>query len=519
MLEVAGKRLEAGVLREVVEEIVKQHDALRMRYRRVAVEQRGQAGEATLNDEQVEQAAQDDRQGDEQQQEWQQWCALTASDYPAPVCLHLDLSSLSDVPQQQAQILSLTATQIQQSLNLQHGPVLRVALFEGGAEQRQQLLIAIHHLVVDGVSWRILLDDLQRGYEQAERGERVELGDKTTSYKQWAHRQAEWANSKGAREQRAYWLMEARRYTAATAGEGGGAGSSSGALSAVGEERNLVRNRRSVVHGLSREQTEAVLRQVPAVYRTQIDEVLLTALGRALAAWSGRADHAVELEGHGREEEAFLLRAGDDKREGENGNGRVDLSRTVGWFTSIYPVILHSPAEESVGAAIKRVKEQIRSVPARGVGYGALRYLSRDREVREQLRRLVRGEISFNYLGQLDQALREDGWLRGSALGAGESESRRAVRSHELEVNASVRGGRLEVAWSYGEGRIERARIEELAQRFEEALAEIIRHCREEEAGGYTPSDFPLAKIDQKQLDKIVSKVKRPKGHRSKGRS
>jgi non-ribosomal peptide synthase protein (TIGR01720 family) len=88
-----------------------------------------------------------------------------------------------------------------------------------------------------------------------------------------------------------------------------------------------------------------------------------------------------------------------------------------------------------------------------------------------------------------------------------------------LEVNASVRGGRLEVAWSYGEGRIERARIEELAQRFEEGLAEIIRHCREEEAGGYTPSDFPLAKIDQKQLDKIVSKVKRPKGHRSKGRS
>ena len=264
--------------------------------------------------------------------------------------------------------LEATAAQAQRSLDLERGPLMRVVLFECGEGSPQRLLLAIHHLSVDGISWRVLLEDLQRGYAQAEEGAEVDLGSKGTSWKEWAGRLREWARGAEAGSEADYWLAE-------TGGGRGGlprdfdAGDNSGANAEV------------VTVQLSEDETRALLTEVPSVYRTQVNDALLSALAETLCKWSG-GRVLVELEGHGREE---LFEA-------------VDVSRTSGWFTARYPVALEAAAGDGPGELLKRVKEKLRGVPRKGVGYGALKYLREDETV-VPLRARPEGEVSFNYLG------------------------------------------------------------------------------------------------------------------------
>jgi non-ribosomal peptide synthase protein (TIGR01720 family) len=264
-----------------------------------------------------------------------------------------------------------------------------------------------------------------------------------------------------------------------------------------GREGNTVASQRSVVTSLSAAQTEALLQQAPAVYHTRINDLLLTALGRAFGRWGGMSQALIEMEGHGRE----------PLSETEE----LDLTRTVGWFTSLYPLRLRSEVGEAVGAAIKRTKEELRGVPRQGLSYGAVRYLSAKPELREQLAAAGRAEVSFNYLGQLDQALPQQGWLRGADESSGAGRDAQQQRSHLLDVVSSVVGGRLQVVISYSAAVHERVAIERLAESYRASLVEVIEHCLSEGAGGYTPSDFPLTNLNQKQLDLIVKKAKKRK--------
>jgi len=220
---------------------------------------------------------------------------------------------------------------------------------------------------------------------------------------------------------------------------------------------------------------------------------LLTALVQAVARWTGSRSVLVDLEGHGRED---LF---DD----------VDVSRTVGWFTTAFPVSLDLGDADGPGEALKMVKEQLRRVPQRGIGYGLLCYLCEDEEVAKQLQALPQPEISFNYMGQLDRALPEGSPFGPACESRGADRSLRGKRSHLLEINGSIAGGRLRLEWTYSENLHRRATIERLVQDFAEALRAIIAHCQSPEAGGVTPSDFPLAGLDQKKLDKVLAKLKR----------
>ena len=341
-----------------------------------------------------------------------------------------------------------------------------------------------HHLAIDNVAWRILLDDLQALCGQLVRGDALQLPPKTTSFRDWARHLADYADSDAfeseAEEQCSYWLDQSRD-RAVRLPEDFPQGANAWAL----EGR--------VKLSLSKGETEALLRVVPRAYGTRINDALLTALAQALRRWAGPGPLVIDLEGHGREEQLF---------EG------VDLSRTVGWFTTISPVILEleRPPESASDQewALKSVKEQLRRIPQQGIGYGLLRYLGQDPDLAQELRDLPSAQVSFNYAGQSDQALDRDSLLRGAQGSSGPAQSPAADRKYLLDFGAVVHEGKLTVQWSFSRSIHRRQTIERLAQDFMTALRQLIDLCRSSLARGSTPSDFPLARLPQQELDRLL---------------
>jgi non-ribosomal peptide synthase protein (TIGR01720 family) len=237
---------------------------------------------------------------------------------------------------------------------------------------------------------------------------------------------------------------------------------------------------------------------VPGVYHTQIDDVLLTALARAVSAWTGTERVLVDLEGHGREPISE----------------ETDVTRTVGWFTSIYPVLLKVSNDDAAGDSLKAIKEQLRTVPQRGLGYGLLRYLRGDDELSRKLQEIPEAQLSFNYLGQLDQVLDEDSGFAAARESSGESRSTKGEREHLLEVIGGISEAQLHLTWVYSEAIHRRETIERIAADSVKELQEIIRHCQSPQAGGFTPSDFPLAELDQESLDRVMAAMTKRSGSR-----
>ncbi|WP_172381755.1 non-ribosomal peptide synthetase [Streptomyces sp. MNP-20] len=399
---------------------------------------------------------------------WRQHCP--GPDEAAPDLL--EIVDLSGPDAEAAEAAEARATaEAHAAFRLATGPLLNARLFTG---TRPRLLLTVHHLVVDGVSWRILLEDLDTAYQQARTGEPVRLPERTTSVQEWARRLRARTASGGFADQRAHWEDVARHCAAPLPLDTGAA-----------PDSTTMADVRAVTVRLDRERTDDLLRKVPGAYRTRIDDVLLTALGRTVADWIERSTVAVALEGHGREDQLF-----DD----------VDLSRTVGWFTSLYPVALHVP-DTDWGTALKSVKEQLRAVPERGIGHGALTHLAGD----DRLTAAPTPGISFNYLGRFDWSADGGGALvRGVSGGLGGADAPDAARPHLLDVIARVEGGELEITWHYSRTLHHEETVAGLADGMLAALTELVAHCCREDAGGRTPSDFPLARVDQEALDRVV---------------
>ncbi|HEX6471812.1 MAG TPA: non-ribosomal peptide synthase/polyketide synthase [Streptosporangiaceae bacterium] len=367
------------------------------------------------------------------------------------------------------------AIEAQRGMDIAAGPLLRAVLFTAGRAEPPRLLITVHHLVMDGVSWRIVLGDLETAYRQLRAGRPVDLGPKSSGYPDWAHGLAETVAAGRFDDDLAYWPAVSRDVPADLP------------LDRTGP--NTVANSATLSVRLGRAETDALLHSVPDAYRTQVNDVLLAALGRALATWTGRDRVLIGMEGHGREEVVDGL----------------DLSRTVGWFTSEFPVALAVPAGGATGwgEVLKSVKEQLRAVPHRGLSYGALRYLS------EAGGRALRGDpapaVTFNYHGQLGGATMAEGGLYRALLPApGQDAAPEATRGSVLDIVGGVRDGELELGWTYGTHLHDEATVRRLADDTFDALREIVAHCAGQDAGGRTPSDFPLARLDQAQVDRIA---------------
>ncbi|MEP0883299.1 amino acid adenylation domain-containing protein [Trichocoleus sp. ST-U3] len=412
---------------------------------------------------------------------WQQFHADVDEVIPL---IKLDFSNLSATQQKQA--IEDTANELQASLNLSEGSLIRVALFELGDNQPNRLLIVIHHLAVDGVSWRVLLEDLQTSYEQISQGKSIQFPPKTTSFKQWSEQLREYANSAALKQELNYWLTELQKPISCLPIDANG-------IDANGIDANGINTMdtaQTVSVSLSQEETQALLQEVPKVYNTQINDVLLTALGQAFSQWTGMDSVLVDLEGHGR----------------ETFSESIDLSRTVGWFTSVFPVLLNVGKNCKPGEALKAVKEQLRRIPNRGFGYGVLRYLSSE-EVALALKALPQAEVTFNYLGQFDQSLPPSSLFKIASESTGNLYSPRGSRAYLLEINGLVAVGQLRLEWSFSESVHRRETVQRLAEGYIEALRSLITHCQSPEAGGYTPSDFIAAKASTSDFDKLLAQI------------
>ena len=361
----------------------------------------------------------------------------------------------------------------QRSLDLQKGPLLR-AVLATVADGSQRLLLAVHHLAVDGVSWRILLEDLQLAYQQALQGSSIKLPAKTSSYKAWGEHLQSFAATDAVLAELGFWQQQL---------EGAALD-----LPCDNPQGSLQSRHAQVLHSrLDKTFTQQLLQQAPAAYRTQVNDLLLTALARVICRWTGYADTLIQLEGHGRED---LF---DD----------IDLTRTVGWFTSVFPVRL-TPAD-SLASAIKQIKEQLRAIPNKGLGFGVLRHLG-DEQVQASLKALPVPRITFNYLGQFDGSFDAEEGALFSPAGerAGLEQSLDAPLDNWLGVEGQVYEGELDLRWTFSCEQFNEATISRLADDFTRELQALITHCCLPESMGTTPSDFPLARIGQAQLDAIT---------------
>ncbi|MDB6104870.1 MAG: non-ribosomal peptide synthetase, partial [Gammaproteobacteria bacterium] len=357
-------------------------------------------------------------------------------------------------------------------LDPRSGAMLQAVWFDPG-----RLLLTIHHLSVDGVSWHILVSDLAAAYGG------LSLPPRSTSFRRWA----ELLNTEAQRPERAAQLA----FWTSLLNEP--------ADPLIHRPLNPIPDTRTVVGRLQLTLPSAItaplLSSVPAAFRARVTDVMLTALILAVGQWRSRhglgnsTAMLLDLEGHGREE-IF-----ED----------VDLSRTVGWFTSMFPVRLDA-GESNACRALKVIKEQLRRLPDNGVGYGLLRYLND--ETAAVLRNLPTAQISFNYLGRFSAPQKTD-WVVAPEMASGldDGADPRLPLAHGLELNALTldhsTGPQLTVTWSWSAALLTKDEVRDLAHSWFESLESLVQHAMQPGAGGLTPSDVPLVALTQTEIERL----------------
>ncbi|MEC2058116.1 non-ribosomal peptide synthetase [Bacillus stercoris] len=368
------------------------------------------------------------------------------------------------------------ASQMQEHMRLETGPLLHAGLFR--TENGDHLFLTIHHLVVDAVSWRILFEDFSTAYKQAVSGESIQLPQKTDSYLTYSQKIADYSKSRQVQREAAYWDECENRHIQPVPKDNDAA-------------PNTFIDTEMIDFELSRHHTELLLTAVHKAYSTEMNDILLTALGLALQQWTGNNQFKISMEGHGRE--SYL----DD----------IDISRTVGWFTSIYPVWLdmsdseHKNNDERLGHLIKQTKDMLHRIPHKGVGYGVLKYISKKWDSEKNS-----PEISFNYLGQFDQDIQSKAF-EVSDIKPGNEISPNWERPYVLDISGAISSGCLNLHIIYNRLQFEENTIQTFARHFEQTLQNIIEHCTGKESREWSASDFTDEDLTLDELNEIMGAV------------
>lgn len=366
------------------------------------------------------------------------------------------------------------ANRLQTDIDLEKGLLIKLGIFK--TRHGNHLLIIIHHLVVDGVSWRIILEDFAAGYSQAIRNERIKLQLKTSSYKEWSEGIQSYANSKALLKEIKYWINLEERENEKTKAD------------SIINQRKYI-DFKIMTITLREEETSYLLKNVNKAFNTEINDILLTALGLAIKETKGSNQILIDLEGHGR----------------ENIIEGIDLSRTIGWFTSIYPVILDMSLSKNLSSAIIYTKETLRKIPNKGIGYSILKYLTKE-ENKKALKFNLNSSICFNYLGQFDQDidLRE---FNISKLSVGQTVSNEITSVYDIVINSMITGGKLNISTSYNCKEFDDNTIKEMLSCYKNKLLEIIKFCMNKGEIELTPSDLSFKEISIEEFNELKDDI------------
>jgi len=368
-----------------------------------------------------------------------------------------DLSQVEDAGQRRARLEAI-AQEAQSSLDLEAGPIIRAIVFRQPRGEVWRMLFVCHHMGIDGVSWRVFLEDFSAIYCALKAKDQPRLPPKTTSFAEWARRIEEIGRRHLVRSQASYWLNEARLTVPALPLDS----PKSAAADTIAETSSFTVR-------LDEIDTRTLLQVLPRTFGTQINDVLLTALVGAIEAWTGQATLVADVDAHGREE---LFED-------------VNLSRTIGWFTTVYPLFLKTEPGEAPLTRLRSVSDQLKKVPDRGISYGILRYGDASPDLAAQLAAVPPAQISFNYLGQLDQVISLPPLLGWASEACGHTQCPQAVLQHVIELNAFVVASRFEMQWTHGRSLLP-ATVETIANRYIAELVALIRDAQRASSG--TPS-------------------------------
>ena len=386
---------------------------------------------------------------------------------------HVPFEVLTVPPQDAPAFIEAQGTRMQEALDLEQGPLVRALLLNGHPDGRQRLLLVAHHLVMDSVSLGIVLRDLQAACEQLAQGLEVRLPAKTTSFRDWSLALLRYADTKAVRDSWPFWAQVGAGATPTHVDHPAGEVT-------VAQARSL----ETRLHASWTRRLVAVLAQVEG---PSVQDLLLAALLQAWHGWCGARDLLLHIEGHGRE----------DCVEG------VDVSRTVGWFTSLFPVHLKRPAGDDALALVRAVGETVRAIPDGGLSHGVLRHLGTD-EQRQALERLDTSRVGFNYLGQstMDEA---DACFVDSGDGCGPESSLRNPADQWLDITCLIQDDSLACNFMYSTVHYDGPSVQRLASGFEEAVKRLVACCEEARAAGTLPTFAAVTKTRAAHFQPVMS--------------
>ncbi len=364
--------------------------------------------------------------------------------------------------------ITATAESIQASLNIHEGPIGRVVRFVTSTTE-DRLLIVVHHLAIDGVSWRILLQDLS-----------LALASKDTPSTKTQIGMASWSaaldNYPIPSAHREYWRSNARLIPLPLDQQAD--------ISVVNQHGDEITLEFFLPENLS----NALIRTAPEALNSSVQDLLLTALHAAFARWSGNSQLGLTLESHGRPE---LIES-------------LDLSSAVGWFTASYPLLLDVDVSLPTAQRLRLIREMRQQVPLDGIEFGLLRYRDPDAGVRAQLAAAEHQPVVFNYLGQFESGA-GDGIILGDASdSAGKQQSLHGTRPHLIDINGYFNAGRFVFFWSYAPALHHEKTIRALAASMQRELEALVAAASTPKTGdAWVPSDFPMAHLDWPDLEAL----------------
>ncbi|MCU0289182.1 MAG: condensation domain-containing protein, partial [Acidobacteria bacterium] len=391
----------------------------------------------------------------------------------------LEIHNLTTVlPSLLAERIEREAAQVQASIDLCNGPLIKTALFK--TISGDHLLIVIHHLAIDGISWRILLEDISTAYEQAENGREIIFPPKTHSFQQWSEALGAYSRNLKLRQEYDYWRDLCTSAARIKEGE-----------AKKEKEKGKLKDYYRCKIELPEEESRLFLNEAHKAYNTEINDLLLAALALALQECFCWRQMVIHLEGHGREPVV----------------GPINIDRTVGWFTSLFPVFLEIREQDDLSMHIRRVKENLRKIPHHGLGYGILRYLA-DLTEAERLDLNIQARVGFNYLGRFDTDLQRTGFQR-SPFGTGHSKSPMAEQIYGININGLTENAQLTFMINGNTGIFPGKQIETFAQCFKNALQKIAHHCSTINETILTPADFDMNDLELDELEIINENIPR----------